>query len=223
MSRAPIPRRPVLGTSPPPVLFAALVFALLLLAVPAHAAGASWHLGLRAGAFEPQQASDSYDALYGDPMLQLGVQAEVRFDRGWFLALSVDRGEVDGGLVGVGPGGPGGPVPTGEPTTLTMTPIHLTFGGIAGGGRPWSFYYGGGPSRLQWEEDNVIASQDATDDGFHAVVGVRRSFGRTGAAAEARWSTIPDAIGQGGVSLAFGEDDWGGIALTAVVAFRLGR
>lgn len=217
MSRAPAPtpRPPVVGSR-----VAVLLLAVPLLVLPAAASAESWHLGVRVGTFEPQQASDTYDALYGDTMLQLGVQGEVRFARGWFVALSVDRGEVDGGLVG---GGPGGLVPTGEPTTLTMMPIHLTVGGIVGRERPWSFYFGGGPSLLQWEEDNVVAPQDESDSGFHAVVGVRRSFRRVEAAAEARWSTIPDAIGDRGLSRGFGEDDWGGLALTAVVGFRLGR
>jgi hypothetical protein len=193
---------------------------LLLAAAAPAAAGASWHLGVRAGAFEPQQAADTYDALYGGTMLLVGVQAEARFARGWYLALSVDRGDADGELVGVGPGG--GLVPIGEPTDLTMMPIHLTVGGVVGGGRPWSFYYGGGPSLLRWKEDNAVAPQDESDDGFHAVAGVRRAFGRAEAAAEARWSTIPDALGEGGVSQRFGEDDWGGLALHAVVAFRIG-
>ena len=59
----------------------------------------------------------------------------------------------DGELVGAGPGG--GFVPTGEPTTLTLTPIHLTAGGVARPGSPWQVYYGGGPSLLLWEDDNA--------------------------------------------------------------------
>jgi len=90
-----------------------LALALALIAAAPAAAGPSWHLGLRAGTFEPT-ASETYDAVWGDTMVQLGVQAE------------------------------------------------------------------------------------------------------------ARWSTIPDALGKGGVSALFGEDDWGGLALNLVLAFRLG-
>jgi hypothetical protein len=197
-----------------------LALGLALAAAAPAAAGPSWHLGVRAGTFEPT-ASETYDALWGETMVQLGVQAEARFQRGWYLALSVDRGEVDGELVGVGPGG--ALVPTGEPTTLTMTPIHLTVGGIARRDRPWSLYFGGGPSLLLWEDDNAVFPEDGSDNGFHAVAGVRRSFARAGVAAEARWSTIPDALGAGGVSAHFDEDDWGGLALNLVLAFRLGR
>jgi hypothetical protein len=195
-----------------------IALALALTAAAPAAAGPSWHLGLRAGTFEPT-ASETYDTLWGETMVQLGVQAEARFERGWFVALSVDRGEADGELVAPGPGGP---IPTGEPTTLTLTPIHLTVGGIARRDRPWSFYFGGGPSLLQWEDDNAIAPEDRSDNGFHAVIGLRRSFARAGVAAEARWSTIPDALGEGGVSAAFDEDDLGGLALNLVLSFRLG-
>lgn len=195
-----------------------VAFVLALAAASSAHAGPSWHVGLRAGAFEPT-ASDTYDTLWGGTMVQLGVQAEARFDRGWFLALSVDRGEADGELVAPGPGGP---IPTGEPTTLTLMPIHLTVGGIARRDRPWSVYYGAGPSLLQWEDDNAIAPEDRSDNGFHAVAGLRRSFARAAVAAEARWSSIPDALGEGGVSAAFGEDDLGGLALGVVLSFRLG-
>ncbi len=190
----------------------------LAAAVPA-AAGPSWHLGLRAGTFEPT-ASETYDAVWGDAMVQLGVQAEARFRRGWYLALSVDHGEVDGDVLGRGPGGV--LVPTGDRSDLALTPIHLTVGGIARRDRPWSLYYGAGPSLLQWEDDNPVFPEDGSDSGFHAVFGVRRSFARAAAAAEARWSTIPDALGQGGVSALFGEDDLGGLALDLVLSFRLG-
>ena len=196
-----------------------VALALAVAAAAPAAAGPSWHLGLRAGTFEPT-ASETYDTLWGETMVLLGVQAEARFERGWLVALSVDRGEADGELVAPGPGGP---IPTGEPTTLTLMPIHLTVGGIARRDRPWSLYYGGGPSLLRWEDDNAIAPEDRSDNGFHAVAGLRRSFARAGVAAEARWSTIPDAFGDGGVSAAFDEDDLGGLALNLVLTFRLGR
>lgn len=185
------------------------------------AAAASWHLGLRAGAFE-SGAADTWDTLYGgDTMIQLGTQAEIRSEgRGWFLTLAADRGEVDGELVGVGPGG--GLVPTGEPTTLTLTPIHLTLGGAVRRGLPWQVYFGGGPSLLLWEDDNAVFPDDGSDGGLHAMVGLRRTFSRAEAAAEARWSTFPESIGEGGVSARFGEEDWGGLSLHLVVAFRLG-
>lgn len=201
----------------------AIVLVLLLAAAgaaPPAEAASSWHLGVRAGLFESTGAADTWDALYGgDAMTQLGAQAELRFDRGWFLALAADRGEVDGELVGLGPGGF---VPTGEPTTLTLTPIHLTIGGIARPGSPWQVVYGGGPSLLLWEDDNAVFPDDGSDGGLHAVAGLRRSFTRAEAAAELRWSTFPDSIGEGGVSGLLGESDWGGLSLHLVVGFRLG-
>jgi hypothetical protein len=202
----------------PPLRFG-LPLALAVVAAPA-AASPSWHLGVRLGGFEPA-ASETHDLLYGgDTVVLAGGQVEIRFDRGWFLALSGDHGSVDGELVAPAPGG--GVLRTGTSTELTLTPVHLTIGGAAG--RSWQFLYGGGPSLLIWEDDNVLFPSDGSDVGLHAVIGVRRDFARASLGGELRWSTFPDTIGsEGGVSEAIGEDDLGGLALGLVVGFRLGR
>lgn len=195
---------------------------MALVSAGAAEAATSWHVGARVGGFEASQASDTWDAVYGDTMTQYGVQVELRFhDPSWFVALAVDRGSVDGEAVAPLPGG--GTVPTGTETELTMTPIHLTVGGIALADRAWQVYYGGGLTRLEWEDENILDPVDTTDDGFHALVGLRHERGRVGFAGEARWSTIPDAIGEGGASEFFGEDDWGGLSAHLVLSFRLGR
>lgn len=199
----------------------ALAAGLAMLTAGVAEAGPSWHLGARVGAFESTQASDTWDAIYGETMVQYGLQVEARFSPGWFLALSIDRGSVDGEAVAPLPGG--GTVPTGLDTELTMTPLHLTVGGIVWPDRAWQLYYGGGLSRLDWEDANIVAPVDSTDNGFHAVIGVRRELSRLALAGEARWSSFPDAIGEGGASAFFGEDDWGGISTHLVVSFRLGR
>ncbi|MEE8523604.1 MAG: hypothetical protein V3T72_06700, partial [Thermoanaerobaculia bacterium] len=104
----------------------------------------TYHLGLRLGAFEPTNAGDTYDALYGgDTMFQIGAQFEVRFRRNLFLGLAVDHGSADGELIAALPSGQ--VISTGTATDLTLTPLHLTCGWIAKPETTWSFYFGGGP------------------------------------------------------------------------------
>ena len=83
-------------------------------------------------------------------------------------------------------------------------------------------YVGGGVGVYQYEEtssfadtaENVSSSFTAYEvrAGFHAPL--TRWFG---AGAEFRWTTVPGALGEGGVSKELGEDDLGGIN----VAIRL--
>jgi hypothetical protein len=162
------------------------------------------------------------DAVYGGERADLlGLEAEVGLGPRWFLALAADRGSLDGALVAVLPGGE--VVATGTPTELTLLPVHLTVGRRFGDPRAWSVSLGAGPSLLEWEEDNAVAPASASDPGAHAVLGVRRDLGRWDVGGELRWSTFPDALGEGGVSALFGEDDLGGLAFGLTAGRSFGR
>jgi hypothetical protein len=59
---------------------------------------------------------------------------------------------------------------------------------------------------------------DETFNGFHLLGGAEYKITRwLGVAGEASWTTVPDAIGESGVSEAFGETNLGG----ATVRFKL--
>ena len=199
---------------------AAIVLATLLTAAEARAE-TSFHLAARVGLFDPTGAADTFDAVYGgDRFTLVGLQAEVRFARGWYLALAAERGALDGELVAILPGGE--VVPTGTPTEMTLTPVHLTVGWAFRPGARWGAFVGGGPTLLDWEEENAVAPVSGSDAGVHAVGGLRWSAGRWEVGAELRYSAVPDALGEGGVSAAFGEDDLGGVAVGLLAGLRLG-
>ncbi len=119
-------------------------------------------------------------------------------------------------------------VPLGIPVSITVTPFELSAG--------WRFrirraprlrpYAAGGLTFLKYQEtSDFAAASENTDDGFngyHAIGGAEYRITRwLGLAGEASWSTVPDAIGDAGVSAAFDESDLGGT--TVRVKITIGR
>lgn len=199
------------------------LLAVLLLAGAGGAEGQEgrpWRvdLGLRLGAFEMTGADRSYDALYGsDPMFLAGLQAEVQPGERFFVTLAYDRGSVRGERVLL----TSPPTPTGFASELTLQPLHLTAGWRFRPEAAWSWHLGVGPTLLRWRDSDDRGSRSASDWGGHLVVGVRRSLGDWSVGGEARYTSIPNAVGDGGVTQHFGEDDLGGVAVQAVVSYRL--
>lgn len=181
-----------------------------------------WAAGFRLGVFDMVNASDSYDAVYGDPMPRLGGQVE--WNRGRLrFAASLDYGSVDGERVILAGGG--STIGTGIDQELTVIPVHLTAAWRFNPRSEWEWSAGAGPSFLSWEEEGPFGSESSTDFGGSAVVALRWQRGEaTGAAwdfgGELRWSTFPGAFDDtGGVTAFFDEDDPGGLSLT-VLALR---
>lgn len=110
--------------------------------------------------------------------------------------------------------------PLGIDTDVTMTPLEVTAG--------WRFrprfgarvrpQLGVGYTRLRYEESAAFAQDgddvDDTFNGFHVVGGVElRLFRWVGLGGDVVWTSVADAIGEGGASKAFGEDNLGGTSL----------
>jgi hypothetical protein len=176
----------------------------------------SFHAGVRVTGFTMLRSKDSYDAVYGKPMPQVGLRLEARFAKPWFAALTADYGRVSGEAQVFVPE----PIGTGEHVRLTMSHVHLTAGYVFGARSPWSVYAGLGPTLLRWKEEADLESRSATDFGGHALLGLRRSLGRWEAAAEIQYTAIPNAIGEGGAAGFFGEDDLGGLTFGLAATFR---
>lgn len=177
-----------------------------------------WSWGLRAGLFEMVNASDAYDAVFGDPMPRVGLQIEADLRTRWRFTASLDYGRVEGERVFL----TDPPRGTGIDEELTMIPVHLT---AAYRFRPlerWDVYAGLGPSLLSWKDETDFDSESGTDAGGSVVVGVRRQppAGRWRFGGELRWSTFPGALPEGGVAGFFGEDDPGGLSLTLLALRR---
>jgi len=110
--------------------------------------------------------------------------------------------------------------PLGIPIEVTATPIEMTAG--------WMFhvkqlprlrpYAAGGLISMSYREKSDFSTRFENDDrtfnGFLARGGAEFKIMKwIGVAGEAAWSSIPDAIGTGGVSKAFEETDLGGTSI----------
>jgi hypothetical protein len=108
----------------------------------------------------------------------------------------------------------------GIPVDVTVTPIELSAG--------WQFhvrklpklipYVAGGLTSMRYKETSNSSTPaedvDESFGGYHLLGGAEYKITRwLGVAGEASWTTVPDAIGESGVSKAFNETDLGGTAL----------
>jgi hypothetical protein len=161
-------------------------------------------------------AVDSFDAILGEPSGPIfGGGARVGLPLGglfidvgaWRFRADGERAFVSGSEV----------VPLGIPVEITITPIEFSAG--------WRFtiprmqrlipYVAGGFTSMRYEETSEFATPeenvDDTFSGYHLMGGAEYKITRwLGVAGEASWTTVPDSIGQGGVSESFNETDLGG-------------
>lgn len=109
--------------------------------------------------------------------------------------------------------------PLGIPTEVTMTPLEVAAGWRF---RPWfgrvQPQLGIGYTRLRYQEtaDFAEAGDDVDEsfNGFHLMGGAEVRLARwVGVTGEVVWTSVSDAIGTGGASKAFNEDNLGGTSL----------
>jgi hypothetical protein len=164
-------------------------------------------------------AVDSFDAILDEssgPIFGGGARIGLPYgglfvDVGaWQYSADGERAFVAGNTV----------FPLGIPIDVTVTPIEISGG--------WRFrirklpkltpYAGGGLTLMKYQETSEFADSDEDVDemfnGFHLIGGAEYKITKWfGVAGEASWTTVPDAIGEAGVSEAFNETDLGGTAL----------
>ena len=161
-------------------------------------------------------AADSFDAILGEPSGPIyGGGARVGLPWGglfvdvgaWRFQAEGERAFVFGDEV----------IPLGIPVEVKVTPIEISAG--------WRFrirrmpklipYAAGGFTSMNYQETSDFSTPDEDVDetftGYHVLGGAEYKITRwLGVAGEASWTTVPDAIGDGGVSAAFDETDLGG-------------
>jgi hypothetical protein len=153
-----------------------------------------------------------------------GGGAQVLLPWGLYVEVGAWRFAQSGERVFIAPDGT--VFKLGIPVDLTITPLELT-GGLRFATitrrRNVVPFAGVGYSRYRYQEtsDFADANEDVDENfpGFHVSGGVeylaRRWLAISG---EVSWSSVPDAIGQGGVSAHFDEDNLGGTSIRLKVS-----
>lgn len=161
-------------------------------------------------------AHESFDAITGSasgPIYGGGARIGVPFG-GLFFDVGAWRYGADGERV----------FPFGDqifklgiPVQITVVPVELSAG--------WQFrfrklpkfipYAAGGLTSMSYKETSDFATDaenvDERFSGYHLIGGAEYKIIKwLGVAGEVSWTTVPDAIGEGGVSAAFDETDLGG-------------
>jgi hypothetical protein len=182
-------------------------------------------------------AKDSFETVFGDPLgIVFGGGVQVLFPHGFYVESGVSWFRREGERVFVAPNEE--VFRLGIPMRVTLTPIEITGGWrfvrrpavarppLRIGARPSPLvpYVGGGYSWVRYQEESDFSEED--DDindwfsGFHVIGGVEYRVRPTVAVGgEVGWSSIPDALGAGGASAAFGEDNLGGTTFRLRVTF----
>lgn len=170
-------------------------------------------------------ASQTFDAVVGKPRLSMVGGGGELLDiwKGLFARVAVSsvketgsRAELFNGEV----------IPLGIPLTVELRPLEVAAGWrvplLAGRLVP---YGGAGVLRMGYRETSTfaMAGEDTSETFAGSVVfgGVEaRIVSWIVAGAEVQYRTVPDALGQGGLSEAFGESDLGGTTLRLLIGIR---
>lgn len=162
-------------------------------------------------------AAETFDAVLGDSRGE-DFGGGVSLTQGpAYIDVTARRFSKSGQRVFVTDGGQA--FPLGVATDVTMTPIEITAG--------WRFrprfgrvipHLGVGYTRLRYEEASDFAGEgeDVSTwfNGFHVIGGLEVRASRwIGIGADVVWTSIPDGLGDGGASQAFGESNLGGTSV----------
>ena len=113
----------------------------------------------------------------------------------------------------------------GFPLSIRLTPVFATVGYRFRNGNLIVPYVGAGVSITSYKEESEVAGEafntDLTKTGFVGAAGLEVGRGHFRFGAEAGYSSVPSALGLGGVSKVYGEDDLGGTYVIGklIVAF----
>jgi opacity protein-like surface antigen len=124
--------------------------------------------------------------------------------------------------------GPGEPVAKlGFPLEARLIPIYGTIGyRFMGGKSAFSPYLGLGGGVTSYREESTVAGITTTESqskgSFHGLVGLEYGRGHLRFAVEAIYTAVPNAIGVGGVSKVYLEDDLGGFVALGKLIYSFG-
>jgi len=207
-------------------LLAAACVAALFLAKPPAASAGGFAIDAQGGYFSIA-AKDSAEAVLGSSGFgTFGGGLSYTFGKGIFVHAGVRVASRDGERVFVAD--PAGEVfKLGHPVSFRLVPVEFTLGYRFGRFGSFTPYIGVGGGVTSVKEESTVAGitekESQSKGSGHARIGLE--FGKKALrfAVEAQWSTVPDAIGVGGVSKIYGESNVGGFTILGKVIFTTAR
>lgn len=169
-------------------------------------------------------AGRSFNAILGEDRGPIyGGGAEVVLRSNWFVRVAAWRfNEVGERAVRL----ENQTFHLGIPLTVTIVPVEVSAGYRFPMGRRRLLvpYVGGGVSSHSYKETSTFAEANENLSerftGYQLLGGVEyRRHRLFGIAGEVQWTTVPDALGAGGLSAEFDETDLGGLVIRARVLF----
>jgi hypothetical protein len=169
-------------------------------------------------------AARSFNAIFGrDSGPVFGGGGEIVLKSGWFVRVGAWRLKQEGErAVRL----ENQTFKLGIPLTVTILPVEVSAGYRFAMGRRRIFipYVGGGVSSHGYKETSAFAEPGENVNerftGYQALGGVEYRLHRLFAlAGEVQYTTVPDALGAGGLSAEFDERDLGGVVVRARLIF----
>ncbi|HEY5906968.1 MAG TPA: outer membrane beta-barrel protein [Vicinamibacteria bacterium] len=206
---------------------------LCLAALPCLAATAAraqgFGLDVEAG-YRTLAATKSATAIFGsDGGTTFGGSAQYAFGNGIFVRAGARTFSEQGERVFLADAS-STPYPLGFPLEVKITSIDVLAGWrlrLGSGRKPSRFvpYAAIGVEFASYEEESTVAglveTNDASKTGFQGVVGLEaRVIKGLCISAEGGYSTVSSALGVGGVSKIYGEDDIGGFRVVGRLGYR---
>jgi hypothetical protein len=199
--------------------------AVLAAVLPAPAAGAGevsltldggWHDLTNAG----NSAKAVFDGSSGGPTL--GFAGQFGLGESFFIRAGARFFNRDGERVFVS--SPGSPVfRLGHPLSIRIIPAYGLIGYRFLQGASIRPYVAVGGGATSYNEESDVAGEifesSATKAAGHAVAGLDYGRGTIRFGGEVMYSVVPNAIGFGGVSQVYGEDDIGGLSAVVRISF----
>ncbi len=186
---------------------------VLVALAAAPAAAGELAVEAHAGYFQ-RAATNSASAVFGSSGAgAFGGAARYTFWRGAFVTAGARTFSKDGERVFVT--NPTSPVQKlGFPLTVRLTPVFLAVGYRLRDGKLIVPYAGFGGSFTSYKEESSVAgetfNESHTDSGFVGFAGVEVGRGTFRVGAETGYTSTPNAVGLGGVTKVYNEDNLGG-------------
>jgi opacity protein-like surface antigen len=198
--------------------------AALLLSGAGPAAALDWGIGVEGGYSEMTNAKKSAKAIFDDKPGGGTIGGFVRIGLGqsFFLEAHGRHFEKTGERVFVA--APGGEVfRLGHPLTIRLIPVYGAVGYRFLPNSHFAPYVTIGAGATSYKETSDVAglieTQSATKFSGHGALGVDYLAGPLRIGVEVGYSTVPNTIGESGVSKVYGEKDVGGLTVLARLAF----